>query len=93
MKKSPIDMIFDEDCNDNVFLKDENGQMIEFEQVAVIPLDEMIFVILHPVSEKEEVGYIFMYDIAGPNEVLEIVKDEDIIEAVWDCYDTLNAAS
>ena len=36
---SPIDMLFDEKNTDNIVLYDEKGAEVEFEQIALIPLD------------------------------------------------------
>ena len=48
---STIEKILDEDNIDNIFLYDDENNEIEFEQVAVIPLNDEVYVILSPVKE------------------------------------------
>ena len=41
-EKSQIEMLLDENNTENLKLYDENNKETEFEQVAIIPLDEKI---------------------------------------------------
>lgn len=42
----PIEMLLDENCSENIVLYGENGKPMEFEQIALIPLEETgVFVI------------------------------------------------
>ena len=43
MKKNPFLMLLDENNNDNIVFYDENNNPLEFEQVALINLDEQQF--------------------------------------------------
>ena len=45
-EKSPVELLLDENNNDNIKLYDESNNCVEFEQIATIPMDERIFVIL-----------------------------------------------
>ena len=50
--RNPIEQILDENNMENVVLYDTDNKPIEFEQVAVIPLenDELLYAILIPSS-------------------------------------------
>ena len=50
-EKSQIEMLLDENNNENLKLYDENNKETEFEQIAVIPLNEKIYAILKPVTK------------------------------------------
>ena len=99
--KSVIDIIFDEDDNQNVFIKDEKGIDFEFEQVALIPIDEdqeNMYVILHPVTKidgvEDDEALVFVIKEDEDESSIELVKDEKIIKRVFDeYYDLLDKQS
>ncbi len=90
MNKNTIAKILDEDNDENVFLYDNDDNEIEFEQVALIPLDEDIYVILHPVDELEglenDEALVFKVDEENKENGLEIVTNPKIIDKVFDEY-------
>lgn len=93
---SPIDCIFDEDNTDPIVLYNEKGEPIEFEQVALIPLDEKAYAILKPLKEMEGIGEneaLVFEIIENANEdeedFLALVVDVDIIDRVFKVYDGL----
>ncbi len=85
-----IDKILDEECTDNIVLYDENNKETEFEQVALIPKDEKIYVILKPVTKIEGVAddeaLVFVIDEIDDEDCLIIVDDEDIITEVFNDF-------
>ena len=91
---SQIEKILDEENCDNIVLYDEDDNAVEFEQVAVIPMDDSIYVILVPVTEMEGVGedegVVFVIEEDEENEpLLSIVVEDDVIDAVFAEYDKL----
>lgn len=94
---NPIDALFDEDNNDVIILQNEKGEDIAFEQIALIPQQETVYVILKPVQPIEGLGedeglvFAIETDEKGENERLVLVTDEAIIDAVFDVYDQLVA--
>lgn len=88
------DIILDEDRDDNIILYGDNGEEIEFEQVATIALEEngVVYCILHPVkpmdgmSEDEAIVMELSEDIDSGDDVLLTVDDEAILDKVWDEY-------
>ena len=98
--KSPIDCLFDEDNTDPISLYNEKGEEVQFEQIALIPLDEKIYAILKPMKEIEGVGEdeALAFEIVETeedaetgehSEYLELVGDIDIIDKVFEVYNKL----
>ena len=89
-----VDQILDEDYIDNIFLyDDENDKDVEFEQVALIPIDDDVYVILKPVTPVEGVGgneaIAFRIDFApteDDDDVLVVIEDDDLINKVFEEY-------
>ena len=97
MEENVIDKLFDEDNNDVIILKNERGEEIAFEQIALIPLKEKTYCILKPVKPIEGVGEDegLVFSIETNEEGLEylaLVVDEKVIDDVFDVYDELVAA-
>ena len=91
MNQTPIDQIFDENNTDPVVLYNENGQAVSFEQIALIPMNDRVYVILKPTQPMEGVGedegFVFEIVLQDQEETLVIVEDFSIINAVFDIYD------
>jgi len=83
-----VSKILDPDNDENLFLVDENGTKVEFEQVAMIPRNDDIYVILKP-TKPFELGMtednivIFSIEVQRDGEkVLAVVQDQATIEWV-----------
>ena len=89
----PIEMLYDDNNTDNITLYNEEGEAIEFEQIALIPLDERDFAILRPVEAPEGMGedeaYVFAIEEVDGEEDLILVEDDDIVDAVFEEYYTM----
>lgn len=85
-----IEAILDKDNTENIFLYDESGQKIEFEQIAVIPLEEKICVILKPVISspgiEDNEALVFVIDEIDNVPLLYIAEDNDLIDEVFEKY-------
>jgi len=85
-----LDMLLDEENNDNIVLYDENDNPVEFEQVAVIPLDERLFAILKPVKPFEGIAddeaLVFEAKEVEDEEVIVIVDDDELATKVFEVY-------
>ena len=83
-----IDRLFDEENDDKIYVKDNDGREIEFEQVAVVDFCENYYAILYPTSAIEGVGedeaVVFLID--EENDQLVYVEDDSIIDGVYDEY-------
>ena len=93
-KMDAIDAIFDENNTDNVVLYNADDEAVEFEQIAIIPIDDNDYAILKPVvplegmKEDEALVFVLEEDEEGEQQ-LTIVQDEKIIDKVFDVYDKL----
>ena len=91
--KNPIEQILDENNIENVILYDDENNPIEFEQVAVIPLERtgMLYAIMIPVTPMQGVGegegVLFVIDELKGS--IEIERDDAIIDEVLTIYKTL----
>lgn len=88
-----IDKILDEENTDNIVLYDDEDNEYEFEQVAIIPMDESVYVILAPVAEMDGVepdeGVVFVIEEKDDDAVLTVVTEDEIIDKVFVEYEKL----
>lgn len=92
-KQDPIKQILDENNTENVFLYDENNKPIEFEQIALIPLEETdkLYAILVPLNPMENVGEgeAVLFEIDEQANDISVVNDDEIIDKVYTIYEKL----
>ena len=90
MIMSEIDKIFDPDNTETIVLYDENNEKTEFEQIAVIPLDGAVYVILQPVAGtpdvEEDEAWAFRIDESDNEDVLVLLNDEETVNRVFEEY-------
>ena len=94
MKKlNAVEQILDENNTDNVTLYDEDKNPIEFEQVALIPLEKTgkLYAILIPTQPMQGVnegeGVLFVVDEEKMD--VSIERDDAIIDEVLKVYQEL----
>lgn len=86
---NPIEQILDENNRDNIILYNERGEPIEFMQIAVIPLDQVLYLILKPLDGnfvEEDEALVFFIDEHEGEECISIVLDDEIIDRVFEEY-------
>ncbi len=86
-----IKRLLDENDLGTVVLYNEDDEEVEFEQIAIIPYEEDIYAILKPVEEMdgvaEDEAILFQLDTdVDADDVLTIVEDDLVIDAVFDAY-------
>lgn len=88
---SMLDKLLSEENSDNIVMFDEEDREIEFEQVALIPLENALFAILKPVTPMEGIGEdeAIVFAINEEEETLDVVTDEALATAVFQVYDSL----
>ena len=83
-----VDRLFDENNDEKIYVKDNGGKEIEFEQVAVVDFEENYYAILHPTSPiegvNEDEALVFMIDEEGDQLVYE--EDDRVIDGVYEEY-------
>lgn len=90
-KKSPIEALFDENDTSTITLYNEKNEPVEFEQIAVIPLEDQVYAILQPVimpedASPDEALVFILEEVAEDEVVINLVKDDATIDAVFDEY-------
>lgn len=85
-----IEKILDDNNQENVILYDEDDNPTEFEQVALIPMEDRVFVLLSPVEKTEGVdaddAFVFeIQNIDGEDYVVGI-DDEEVTYNVYKEY-------
>lgn len=91
--KDPIEQILEENNNENVIFYDAENKPIEFEQVALIPLERtgLLYAILIPVTPMQGVnpgeGVVFVIDEEKHD--VEIERDDATIDEILTIYKTL----
>lgn len=92
-ERSLAEKILDPDCDEDITLYDEDGNETVFGQVAVIPEEGKVYVILTPVTPIEGVGegegIVFLLDEVDGEEVISVVTDEATVDRIFDEYDRL----
>lgn len=94
---NPIEQILDENNTDNVILYDPDQKPIEFEQIAVIPLEDensgeqTLYTIMIPITPMQGVGEGegVLFKIDQQKRDLDIVRDEAVIDHVLEVYERL----
>lgn len=88
MKKNPFEMLLDENNTENIVFYDESGNPMEFEQIALISIEEDKYAILHPVNMGYQIDEVIAYSISefdNQYELLE-VEDDDLLEEIYFQY-------
>lgn len=87
---SAIEKIFDENNSDPIVLYDENNKETKFDQVAVIPLYEKVYVILKPLSKiagvNDDEALVFVVEEIDDEDCLVICDDMKIVDEVFKEY-------
>lgn len=86
--KNIIEQILDENNHDFINAYDDFGNPIQFEQVAVVSIEEELFVILRENREDiplEEV-VVFRIIMNEINQELLLEENEEVIEEVFNKY-------
>ena len=87
---SEIDKILDENNNDPIVLYDENNKETKFDQVAVIPLYEKVYVILKPLTKivglADDEALVFVIEEIDDEDCLVIVDDMKLVDEVFKEY-------
>ncbi len=91
-ERDAIEMLLDDECTDDITLYDENNNPVDFEQIAVIPLEDRLFAILKPVEPLEGVNEDegIVIEIDEENEDIYTVNEDEIVDKVFEEYYKMN---
>lgn len=88
---NPIDALYDENNNDNIVLYNDQDEPVEFEQIAVIPSEDKVYVILQPVQplegmgEDEALAFEIIKNEKGENSLV-LVEEDALIDWIFNEY-------
>ncbi len=75
-----LDVLLDEENKDPIVLIDEQGTLLKFEQIAVIPYNDKIYCILKPIDPMKDVeedeAIVFYVDEEEEAPSLKVETDE-----------------
>lgn len=87
---SPIEQLLDEHNCDNIILYNEDNEAIEFEQIAVIPIERTIYAILRPAKPMlgvaDDEALVFAVEGHGDEAQLRCDLPDEIIDRVFAEY-------
>lgn len=88
MKKNPFLQLLDEKNNENIVFTNDLGEKVEFEQLALINLEDEKYAILHPVNLGYADDEVIIYSIYSDDNNYELneVTDESLKEEVYSEY-------
>lgn len=91
--KELIDMLLDPENEEPLFLFDEDGREYECDQVAIVPVEDEVYVIVKPIDEIEGVAddEAFVCHLIVPNDnedeaMLVLETDEEIAMKAFEEY-------
>lgn len=95
MEETPLlDALLDSDNTSPIVLNGPEGE-IQLEQIAVIPHDEKIYAVLHPLTPMEGIEedscIVLRYEQTDEGETMVLEEDDEIVDIVYNTYlDLLN---
>ncbi len=76
-KKHPLEMLLDENNNENVFFEDQDGNFMEFEQIALLDIEDTSYTLLHPLHMGYDKDEVIVYAIMQFEDTFELLEVED----------------
>ena len=80
-----VQQLLDPTNDENIFLFDEEGNHTELEQIAVIPHENQLYVLLRPLDADEDSAAVFRV-LTDDEESLESVEDEKLAMKILELY-------
>ena len=86
--KNIIEKILDENNHDYINTYDDFGNPIQFEQIAVVSVEEELFVILRENSEDVPFDEVMVFRIVinETNQELLLEENEEVVEEVFNKF-------
>ena len=93
-ERSVIETLLDEDDDSNISLFDEDGNEVEFDQLATIPYLGETYAILRPIGSvdgfEEGEAAVFMLDLIDrESDNILTVQDESLVNAIFAEYERM----
>ncbi|MBQ7858413.1 MAG: DUF1292 domain-containing protein [Oscillospiraceae bacterium] len=84
-----LEQLMDENNVENIILYSENNEQLEFEQIALIPIDGDLYAILRPVPTPEWMrpDEALVFEVTP--DALQILEDDLLIDRVFEEYNNM----
>lgn len=96
-KVNIIDVLLDDNNTSPIIMYNDEGEEVQFDQIAVIPLGEELYCILKPITKVEGIGddeaVVFEVIEEGEDAFLKVEDNELVAIRVFDAYYELVFAS
>jgi len=83
--ESILEKLFDEKNDDIIELVQDGGNVVKFEQIAVVVYGGQYYAILHPLELKNDEVVIFRI-IEEDEDSLDLVVDEELSKKILEVY-------
>lgn len=86
---NPIEMLLDENYNGPITLYSETGAKMEFQQIAIIPEDGILYAILKPIDDgvlADNEALVFTLVEYEGEPTLLVCDDDAIITRIFNIY-------
>ena len=85
---SVVDLLLDPDCEEPIECVGENGNVIVFDQIAIIPYKDKLYAILKPTTKIDGVGEdeALVFWVNVEDDTIEVVYDFDLCDKVFELY-------
>lgn len=84
--ESVVEKLFDEDNDDIIELEDFSGELVKFEQVAVVLYNSEYYAILHPLELKKAEEVVIFKLVENDEDSLDLVTDEELSKKILEVY-------
>ena len=85
-----MDILLDQENTEPIVSEDDKAKRITFEQVAVVPYDGKIYVVLKPIDKiegvKDDEAIVFLCDETTKPTTLRPEQDQEIAVKIFDEY-------
>ena len=93
MDKNLLDVLFDDNDIGSLTLQDEDGQNVEFRRMAIIPFNDIVYVLLRPISgvpeEAMHQAVAMRVEMEFGEPYLSIEDDEEVLKYLLNEYNRL----
>lgn len=90
-KMTPIEQLLDENNFDNITLYNEEDKAFEFEQIAIIPMNDKLYAILRPIAKLEglDEDEAIAFEVDENLNNITVVLDDNVIDQIFEKYEEL----
>lgn len=83
--ESIVEKLFDENNDDIIELEQEGGNIVKFEQIALVIYESKYYAILHPLELKKDEVVIFRLN-EEDEDSLDLIIDEELSKKILEVY-------